>query len=544
MRKNFLARMFVLLAAFTLVLAGCDDLISGRVTAGGDSGGNTGNPNGGNTISGDDLPKTVKTVLGYGYDITGNYAYSPDIKPAILDLDKLLEAKRVKEDPNLRYGEFETISGKDINEYMRNITAKVSYKDNANIYNVVSFSNEVGVNFGTELTKKAEYAFATSTSRFVTGAYNIGNKSGLDAYFTQEFANDAGTMSPDQLIKKYGTHVMLGAVLGARVDYHLSVKKTEQNNITNLGAYVKQRAEVTYKGVTAGASTTGEVDTKFAQYFETDITEYKTKVFGGKVQYGQSINDKKDYDKWIESIAGNEIWIDYYPNSLIPLSDFVTDKSRSDALAQAIVNYCSGKEIGVLLPSILTIERYPTPQGDVIPKSGLYSANTPIKITASPNSGYQFIGWTVIKDTAPFGNPENANTTVTLSSDATIRANFLAADIVNANYYKGEIGKLSLKLPLGPTWFATDLYISYLDNDGKETKKKVGNITAGKDKTADPGDYGIPDGYLVRIRSEINAGENKDGNEYFMYRKGNTKTASYNHSGTTYNSTLKFNGVN
>jgi homospermidine synthase len=77
------------------------------------------------------LPKTIKTVLGYGYDITSHYAYSPDIKPAVLDLDKLLEAQRVKEDPNLKYGEFETISGKDINEYMRNITAKVSYSANA-----------------------------------------------------------------------------------------------------------------------------------------------------------------------------------------------------------------------------------------------------------------------------------------------------------------------------------------------------------------------------------------------------------------------------
>ena len=292
------------------------------------------------------IPNTVKAVLGHGYDITSHYAYSPDIKPvAVLDLDKLLQAQQVQEDSNLRYSEFETITGKDINEYMKNISAKVSYSAKANLLKLVSFSGEVGVNFDIERTKKGEYAFTTSTSRIVTGAYKVENKYGLDAYFTQDFTNDLGTLNSSQLINKYGTHVMLGAVLGARVDYHLSVAKKEQNNITNLEAYAKAKAEASYKGIGAGKSASAEVDMNFAQYFYTKETHEKTRVFGGKSQYGQFIQNKQDYDKWIESIGGNEIWIDYYPQSLVPLSDLVTDKSRSDAIAQAIENYCKGKEI-------------------------------------------------------------------------------------------------------------------------------------------------------------------------------------------------------
>jgi len=294
-----------------------------------------------------ELPKTVKTVLGYGYDITSRYAYSPYIKSAVLDLDKLLYDQQVKEDPNLKYGEFETVTGNDINEYTRNITAKVSYSANASLEKVVSFSNEVGANFSEERTKKGEYAFTTSTSRIVTGAYHIKDQSKLYAFFTQDFKDDLGTMNPDQLIKKYGTHVMLGAVLGARVDYHLSVRKKAENNITNLGAYAKTKAEATYKDVTAGAGDSADADTKFTQYFYTETTDPKTRVFGGKVQYGQYIHNKLDYDKWLESIEGNEIWIDYYPNSLVPISDLVTDETRSTALAEAINIYCEGKVIPV-----------------------------------------------------------------------------------------------------------------------------------------------------------------------------------------------------
>jgi len=359
-KKTILTRAFVLTMALTLIMAGCDGLFNSTGNSDPTSPTAPTTPTEPTTPTNPTeptnpttptdpilpVPGTAKAVLGYGYDITSKYASSPDIKFAVLDLDKLLEAKKVKEDFNLRYGEFETVSGKNINEYTRNITAKVSYSANAKFLKVASFSAEVGASFGSDLIKKGEYAFTTRTSRIVTGAYNITNN-GLDAYLTQDFSNDIGTLTPQQLINKYGTHVMLGAVLGAKADYHLSVRKKEENNITNLEAYAKAKAEATYMGFTAGASSEAEIKAKFSQYFYTDETYTSTKVVGGKVQYGQFINDMKNYDKWIESIDGNSLWIDYYPNSLIPLSDFVKDKSRSDAIAQAIENYCNGKEIVV-----------------------------------------------------------------------------------------------------------------------------------------------------------------------------------------------------
>jgi uncharacterized protein (TIGR02145 family)/uncharacterized repeat protein (TIGR02543 family) len=73
----------------------------------------------------------------------------------------------------------------------------------------------------------------------------------------------------------------------------------------------------------------------------------------------------------------------------------------------------------------LTIDRSPEAGGSVTPQSGLsHDANTPVTITATPASGYRFVNWTVTSGTATIGNANNANTTVTLSSNATIRANF------------------------------------------------------------------------------------------------------------------------
>jgi uncharacterized protein (TIGR02145 family) len=74
----------------------------------------------------------------------------------------------------------------------------------------------------------------------------------------------------------------------------------------------------------------------------------------------------------------------------------------------------------------LTVNRDPTVGGSVTPSSlraGII-AGTPVTITATPASGYTFVNWTLTSGTAAFGNANNANTTVTLSSNATIRANF------------------------------------------------------------------------------------------------------------------------
>jgi uncharacterized repeat protein (TIGR02543 family) len=74
----------------------------------------------------------------------------------------------------------------------------------------------------------------------------------------------------------------------------------------------------------------------------------------------------------------------------------------------------------------LTVNREPTAGGTTTPASSQSDivANTPISILATPASGYRFVNWTVVTGTATFANANNANTTVSLSTNATIRANF------------------------------------------------------------------------------------------------------------------------
>jgi len=74
----------------------------------------------------------------------------------------------------------------------------------------------------------------------------------------------------------------------------------------------------------------------------------------------------------------------------------------------------------------LTVNVNPSGGGTTNPSSSQANirSGTPVSISATPSSGYSFTNWTVVSGTATIANANSQNTTVTLSANATIRANF------------------------------------------------------------------------------------------------------------------------
>jgi len=74
----------------------------------------------------------------------------------------------------------------------------------------------------------------------------------------------------------------------------------------------------------------------------------------------------------------------------------------------------------------LTVARNPAAGGTTTPAAAQANiqAGTPVTITATPATGYAFNNWTVTSGTAVLGAANNASTTITLSTNATVTANF------------------------------------------------------------------------------------------------------------------------
>jgi len=69
--------------------------------------------------------------------------------------------------------------------------------------------------------------------------------------------------------------------------------------------------------------------------------------------------------------------------------------------------------------------------GTTSPAAGITQVETGVStsITATPSTGYRFNNWTIVGGTAMIASPSSQSTNVTLSTDATIRANFIAGTV-------------------------------------------------------------------------------------------------------------------
>lgn len=103
------------------------------------------------------------------------------------------------------------------------------------------------------------------------------------------------------------------------------------------------------------------------------------------------------------------------------------------------------------------------------------------------------------------------------------------------------IGKFKLSNQGG---FVAKLQFSYIDQDGeRQHKDGTGSILLGQSETADPGDYGVPDGAMVALYVFVVWGTDNLANQMFTYKKGSPETADYTISGTTLSNHLGLTGV-
>lgn len=104
-----------------------------------------------------------------------------------------------------------------------------------------------------------------------------------------------------------------------------------------------------------------------------------------------------------------------------------------------------------------------------------------------------------------------------------------------------SIGKFSLFNQGG---FVTKLQFVYWDGQGNKIHKDgTGDIPLGQSDSANPGDYGVPNGMLVSLYAFVVWGSDNEANQVFTYDSSSTVTANYTISGTTLDNTLVLNSV-
>ena len=289
------------------------------------------------------LRPQILTVIGFGYDVGGAYALSDYVKnvgtPPILDINKLLYDEngnsKISEDINVSAYSARTITGSTVEEYQQRLSSRINVNAKISGYGA-TFSTQISNSFASERSGSSAYAFATYQRIVPRVGYVVGDVLYDPAkYVTESFNRDVQNLSADELIRRYGTHVILGAILGGRIDYNMSIAKRGFVSSSVINTYVSAKAEARI-GIVKGSgevdiSTQNQVNESFVENSE-DIT---TKAHGGSSAYADRIHSRGPlesgvWEAWVGSVDNNMVFCEFYNNSLFPLSDFVPAHRKAD----------------------------------------------------------------------------------------------------------------------------------------------------------------------------------------------------------------------
>lgn len=306
--------------------------------------------------------------VGYGYNIYKPLSKAITLNP-ILRVEEFKDTKVnvfVTEGVDAKF-EYQQYTGSTLKEISSDFKAKASAKGKG-----FGFEGEVGATFNMKNTSSSSHEYAISTVSITkTNAALIGmTASTLSAYYmcNEAYANINGEpfqMYPEDipegapvrrgraavvaypstdegffnLVKQYGTHLIVRTKMGGRLSYATTVDVSKVEDSYDLNAYAK----LSYKCSWASAS--GEVSEDYKQSFKKNSKAMNTTMiaYGGDGSAVTSIaisGTEENINKWKESLddVTNQKVVGVDQETLIPIYELCSDQTRRAAMKDYIEN--------------------------------------------------------------------------------------------------------------------------------------------------------------------------------------------------------------
>ena len=292
--------------------------------------------------------------LGRGYDIFGNFADARDVRAEVLSYDAL-DAAGIIDERTIETSTFQTYTGTTITDYSDSFASRVGVSGSYR-----AFSGSVETNFSSDTYGRAEYSFATVQSQIYKTQLSIDNPrvNELLSYLTPRAREDINnpSVSPRDLFRIYGTHVVQSIYIGGRLDYNMALDMSQITTSRSLSVMASASFDAVF--VSAGIETE-TVSTEDRSFYESNA-QRTLNVYGGASEFGQNIINDNDYQRWIESVSANPQFVGFpesgvlATNPLIAIWEFADDAARATALEEAFLALAD--ETSIDLDDSLTVE--------------------------------------------------------------------------------------------------------------------------------------------------------------------------------------------
>ncbi|MBB6111232.1 MAC/Perforin domain-containing protein [Mucilaginibacter lappiensis] len=288
----------------------------------------------------------VWDVLGFGYDVTGEYGNSSATTFQVIDIAKLnaADASRV------------------VTQLNTTRNAVFSYGENAQAYSSDLSAHLTATTGFSVFSGSITAAYSNSSSfssKYIYGSYSLlmqqkelkfnATPALLQSYLMPSFVQDAATLTPQQLVAQYGAFVLSDIMLGAKLEitYQSETKASDRKSAASAG--LDEKISLLFSLKTDINTNHAQSSSNYNQYLHY-ITHGgdPTKEIVGTVAFNQVV-PVIDYSAWQASTNfQNAELIDIKKDGLIPIYALIADPAKSAAVKTYVDQYLKDHQVNIV----------------------------------------------------------------------------------------------------------------------------------------------------------------------------------------------------
>lgn len=309
-------------------------------------------------------------VLGYGYDVTGEYLHPLSVRNPVLNITKYDQEKHERvQYGTSSFGHDQMYYGYSASDYTKdiinetNVDSNMSY-GNEKVDTVPYFSGNITNNnyLKTEYAYSDKYSFASVDAVRNRKYIKINDEvSSLSQYLSDSFKEDLERLSPDRLVERYGTHVLTDFIIGGRYKLMYRSVITHTKDATHKKTTVASGLKAALFGIGFSLNISRTVQTDESLVKDNQNKELFVQFYGGngtslKYDLEKGMPTGVDVQSWENSVSlSNACLTNINWKETYPIYDFISDPVKKEEIKQAVEKYIKASKLHIieLLPLYL-----------------------------------------------------------------------------------------------------------------------------------------------------------------------------------------------
>lgn len=272
-----------------------------------------------------------EAYLGMGYDLTAPFLSDKAVRARVIDLDKLDDDRKLHIASTSATSQ--VFKGDDAEDYLKSIMTSGEFENPAGQKATPLFAGSIN----SPGTNDTHY---TIISQWGLGRYYFNAmRPTLLKVLSDEFVSDLSTLSADEIVSRYGTHVVKNATMGymMRHDYHAYISIPE--------SYYK--TDAAYDAMTRILGTSDPDALAVSLYglgnFGADLD---VSIHGGKPDSNYFDNNwpwaESPTQQWLNGLKDEDaVMINLRGDDLVPLTQMIADDKKRAQVEYAVSRYIS-----------------------------------------------------------------------------------------------------------------------------------------------------------------------------------------------------------